>query len=72
MVAHKDVVLALVGVSAALSGLLLVFLGLVVGTYVSSVERGERNISLLNILKLAQALKVDPADPIRGLRAPNQ
>jgi transcriptional regulator with XRE-family HTH domain len=36
-------------------------------TYDSSVERGERNISLLNILKLAEALEVDPADLIRGL-----
>lgn len=33
MVAHKDVVLALLGASAALSGLLLVFLGLVIGAY---------------------------------------
>lgn len=33
MVAHKDVVLAVLGASAALSGLLLVFLGLVVGAY---------------------------------------
>lgn len=31
-------------------------------TYVSSVERGERNISLLNIKKLADALNVAPAD----------
>ncbi len=31
-------------------------------TYVSSVERGERNISILNIEKLALALKVDLAD----------
>lgn len=31
-------------------------------TYVSSVERGERNISLLNIDRLASALKVSPAD----------
>ena len=33
MVEHKDVVLAIVGASAALSGLVLVFLGLVVGAY---------------------------------------
>jgi transcriptional regulator with XRE-family HTH domain len=31
-------------------------------TYVSSVERGERNISIDNIEKLATALKVRPAD----------
>ena len=29
-------------------------------TYVSSVERGERNISLVNILALGEALKADP------------
>jgi hypothetical protein len=32
-VEHKDVVLAIMGASAALSGLVLVFLGLVVGAY---------------------------------------
>lgn len=30
--------------------------------YVSSVERGERNISIVNIDKLAQALKVPMAE----------
>lgn len=29
-------------------------------TFVSSCERGQRNISLLNIYKLADALKIEP------------
>jgi transcriptional regulator with XRE-family HTH domain len=37
-------------------------------TYVGSVERGERNLSLLNVLRLAKALKIDPADLVSGLR----
>ena len=38
-------------------------------TYVSSVERGERNISLRNILKVAEALDVDPGTLLKGLRS---
>ncbi|MBX7136319.1 MAG: helix-turn-helix domain-containing protein [Fimbriimonadaceae bacterium] len=34
-------------------------------TYVGAVERGERNISLLNIHKLANALGVDPGTLVR-------
>jgi transcriptional regulator with XRE-family HTH domain len=33
-------------------------------TYVGSVERGERNISLENIMSLAKALKCSPKDLI--------
>ncbi len=34
-------------------------------TYIGGVERGERNISLLNIQKIAQALDVLPADLLK-------
>jgi DNA-binding XRE family transcriptional regulator len=34
-------------------------------TYIGSVERGERNISLLNICRIAEALAVKPADLLR-------
>lgn len=39
-------------------------------TYLGQVERGQRNVTLHNILKLAEMLEVDPADLVRGLRAP--
>lgn len=31
-------------------------------TYIGGVERGERNLGLINILRLAQALEVSPRD----------
>jgi transcriptional regulator with XRE-family HTH domain len=37
-------------------------------TYVGSVERGERNVSLVNIVRLAAALGVDPSDLVGGLK----
>ena len=37
-------------------------------TYVGSVERGERNVSLRNILRLAEALGVDPGSLVSGLK----
>jgi transcriptional regulator with XRE-family HTH domain len=39
-------------------------------SYVGQVERGRRNLSLHNILKIAEALGVDPAVLVQGLRAP--
>ncbi len=36
-------------------------------TYVSSAERGQRNVSLVNIEKLAKALEIDLADLFAGM-----
>jgi transcriptional regulator with XRE-family HTH domain len=37
-------------------------------TYVGSVERGERNISIDNIVRLARALGIEPAELLRRPR----
>lgn len=37
-------------------------------TYIGSVERGERNVSLINIVRLARALGIGPEELVRGLR----
>jgi len=39
-------------------------------TYISDAERGQRNISLLMILKLADALKMNAGELLEGLHAP--
>jgi transcriptional regulator with XRE-family HTH domain len=36
-------------------------------TYVGAVERGERNVSLINIVQFARALRVKPADLMEGI-----
>jgi transcriptional regulator with XRE-family HTH domain len=39
-------------------------------TFIGQVERGQRNVSLHNILKIAEALGVDAGELVRGLKAP--
>lgn len=41
-------------------------------TFVGQVERGRRNLTLHNILKLAEGLDTDPCELIRGLKAPRE
>ncbi|MFT3855258.1 MAG: helix-turn-helix transcriptional regulator [Ilumatobacteraceae bacterium] len=37
-------------------------------TFIGQVERGQRNLSLHNIIKVADAIHVDPGELVRGLR----
>jgi transcriptional regulator with XRE-family HTH domain len=39
-------------------------------SYLGQVERGQRNVTLHNILRLAEVLGVDPGELVHGLRAP--
>jgi transcriptional regulator with XRE-family HTH domain len=39
-------------------------------TFLGQVERGQRNLSLHNILKVARGLRVDPAELVKGLSPP--
>jgi transcriptional regulator with XRE-family HTH domain len=40
-------------------------------TYVGGAERGERNVALVNIVPLAEALNVPPAELLRELKLPD-
>ena len=37
-------------------------------TYVGGIERGERNLGLLNIVKVARALKITPSELMTNVR----
>lgn len=37
-------------------------------TYIGGVERGERNLAVINLVRLAAALEVDPGEIVTGLR----
>ncbi len=37
-------------------------------TYIGGIERGERNLGLLNIVKVARALKTTPSELLANIR----
>ena len=37
-------------------------------TYLGGIERGERNVGFLNLVRLARALKVEPSELLRDLK----
>jgi hypothetical protein len=41
-------------------------------SYLGQVERGQRNVTLHNILRIAKMLEIDPGKLLRGLRAPHE
>lgn len=38
-------------------------------TYISSLEQGRRNVAVRNVVRLAEALEMDPGDLLHGLRS---
>ncbi|MBD1832418.1 helix-turn-helix transcriptional regulator [Cyanobacteria bacterium FACHB-472] len=36
-------------------------------TYIGGIERGERNVALINIVRLAKALNVSPSELLKGI-----
>lgn len=40
-------------------------------TYISSLERGERNVSLLNIVKICESIKINPDKLLEGCHESN-
>jgi transcriptional regulator with XRE-family HTH domain len=41
-------------------------------TFLGQLERGQRNVSLHNLLKVAAGLGVDPGELVQGLRPPKE
>lgn len=37
-------------------------------TYISHIERGSRNITVLGLCKVAKGLKIDPSELIKGIK----